>query len=1022
MGYLGKKPADIDVDIADASISATELAADSVDSSELVDGSIDTSHIADNQVTLAKMAGLARGKIIYGDASGDPAALTVGSNGQVLTSDGTDISWGSDAKLTTEEVQDIAGAMFSSNTETGITATYQDGDGTIDLVVGTLNQDTTGTAATVTGAAQTNITSLGTLTTLTVDNVIVNGTTIGHTSDTDLITLADGVVTVAGELDATTLDISGNADIDGTLEADAITVNGSTLASIIAGTTVANATLAATTTVTDSTANTNFPVVFHNESNALLDDTGALRYNPSTGELLVPKLTVAGTTTTADTVTMEASNAIVFEGATADAHETTLSIVDPTGDHTQYLINQGGYIPVLAAATTTAITATPAELNLLDTAAANSVVNSKAVIYGSSGELAGTLSTAAQTNITSLGTLTTLTVDDITINGSTISDSGDLDFDVGGDITLDADGGDWIFKDGGTELARIYNDDNDITFKSTVSDKDIQFEVNDGSSFIYALKLDASDAGTAIFNHDIILGDNGVIGLGASNDLQIWHDGSNSHINNNYGVFYLDQHTNDGNLILRNDDGSGGLAEYIVLDGGGEKVKLKKATEVESSLEVEKAGDGNSPILHVIDTADTEVAWFEGRRAGDTGAYIAIRHNPSSQANSNRAGIKFQADDDAGNVTNYAQAKMYISDNTNGSEDSSLAFNTMKDGTDTEVMRLVGDKVGILDNAPSYVLDMNASSSASAFRIASGGSGKDVNCTISNGGTNTTDDTLFDLTTAGGAGDPKLRWSISGNENFEMGIDNSDSDMLKISQGTALGSTDIVTFTGGKQVFFGATAAVDGERFLFNHNGTCKLTIRCEENSSARDAVLSLHSYNTGSQNRINFLDGSGAGSGQGQIYYNHDGNSMYFHTAGSEVMILNSSGDLAIDGSYSSSDQRLKKNIQNYTYDINKFKSYTPRIFDWINPEEHGNRSQQIGFIAQEQELIDDRFIVTFETDADRKDTQLVDKVTKLDGDVKGVAKHSDFKQKDAMYISVIQQLITRLETAEAKIAVLEG
>ena len=43
------------------------------------------------------MAGLARGKIIYGDASGNPAALTVGSNGQTLVSDGTDISWGDSA-------------------------------------------------------------------------------------------------------------------------------------------------------------------------------------------------------------------------------------------------------------------------------------------------------------------------------------------------------------------------------------------------------------------------------------------------------------------------------------------------------------------------------------------------------------------------------------------------------------------------------------------------------------------------------------------------------------------------------------------------------------------------------------------------------------------------------------------------------------------------------------------------------------------------------------------------------------
>ena len=39
--------------------------------------------------------------------------------------------------------------------------------------------------------------------TLTVDNVIVNGTTIGHTDDTDLITLADGIATVAGEISVT---------------------------------------------------------------------------------------------------------------------------------------------------------------------------------------------------------------------------------------------------------------------------------------------------------------------------------------------------------------------------------------------------------------------------------------------------------------------------------------------------------------------------------------------------------------------------------------------------------------------------------------------------------------------------------------------------------------------------------------------------------------------------------------------------------------------------------------------------
>ena len=91
------------------------------------------------------------------------------------------------------------------------------------VVAGTLEAtgNITGTLAT---AAQTNITSLGTLTTLTVDNVIINGTTIGHTDDTDLMTLASGGLTVAGTIEGTTItastavvpDASGGADLGST--------------------------------------------------------------------------------------------------------------------------------------------------------------------------------------------------------------------------------------------------------------------------------------------------------------------------------------------------------------------------------------------------------------------------------------------------------------------------------------------------------------------------------------------------------------------------------------------------------------------------------------------------------------------------------------------------------------------------------------------------------------------------------------------------------------------------------------
>jgi hypothetical protein len=53
-----------------------------------------TISLADNGVTLAKMAGIVRGKFIYGDASGDPAYLAAGANGKLLVADANgDPSW-----------------------------------------------------------------------------------------------------------------------------------------------------------------------------------------------------------------------------------------------------------------------------------------------------------------------------------------------------------------------------------------------------------------------------------------------------------------------------------------------------------------------------------------------------------------------------------------------------------------------------------------------------------------------------------------------------------------------------------------------------------------------------------------------------------------------------------------------------------------------------------------------------------------------------------------------------------------
>jgi len=661
-----------------------------------------------------------------------------------LTIDGTTLA---------ETISDTVGAMVSSNTETNITVTYEDSDNTLDFVIGTLNQDTTGlaatatalatartiggtsfdgtaniavatategtnvtvsannstdetvyptfvdgatgtqgietdtgltynpstgmltstgvtstftgnvtgnvtgntsgTAATVTTAAQSNITSLGTLTTLTVDNVVIDGAVIGHTSDTDLITLSSGVVTVAGEVDATSLDISGDADIDGTLEADAITVGGSTLASVIAGTTVANATLAATATVTDSTANTNFPVVFHNESDGLLDDTGALRYNPSTGELLVPKLTVAGTTTTADTVTMQAANAVIFEGATADAYETTLSIVDPTADHTQYLINQGGYIPVLAASTTTAITSTPAELNALDgitavvgelnaldigSTAVGTAVASKAVILDSNKDYTGLR------NLTITGELDAATLDisgNVDIDGAvdmatTLAVAGNVDFngdlDVDGTTNLDV-----VDIDGAVNMATTALVTGVLTTTATqvatggitsgstiISDTDSTDSL--GSTGVRWLKgwFDTLTAGTLTIGSGSVTDSSGAISFG---DIDL----------TNVGTIYADQYLGDADansgIVLPGSDvmtlHTAGSERMRILAGGNVFIGDDSFGGSGAKLAVQVPASGEGAVIRVGSTADAAETLWQFIDGADQGIG-AITGNPSS--------------------------------------------------------------------------------------------------------------------------------------------------------------------------------------------------------------------------------------------------------------------------------------------------------------------------------------------------------------------------------------------------------
>ena len=120
-----------------------------------------------------------------------------------------------------------------------------------------------------------------------------------------------------------------------------------------------------------------------------------------------------------------------------------------------------------------------------------------------------------------------------------INHAGNLTLDVAGNIDLDADGGQVSISDGGTEIGYLYNSSSDFIIQSAVSDKDIKFNGNDGGVTTTALTLDMSDAGTATFNHDVKLPDNGVAHFGANSDIQIYSDDSDGYIKQGKGALRI---------------------------------------------------------------------------------------------------------------------------------------------------------------------------------------------------------------------------------------------------------------------------------------------------------------------------------------------------------------------------------------------------------------------------------------------------------------------------------------------------
>ena len=197
------------------------------------DGQLDI--VADTEVQIAATTIDINGNV---DISG---TLTIGSAG--ISEAELEILDG--ATVTTTELN-----ILDGNTSIGTTA-VSDGHGIVMNHGGTMAQTTVQTLAAYLDdeiTAMPNLTSVGTLTTLTVDNIIINGTNIGHTSDTDAIAIASGGdvtfsqnVVITGDLTVSGDDITMGTNTAGNLlVADGTNFNSVAVGSLSEISTVAN--------------------------------------------------------------------------------------------------------------------------------------------------------------------------------------------------------------------------------------------------------------------------------------------------------------------------------------------------------------------------------------------------------------------------------------------------------------------------------------------------------------------------------------------------------------------------------------------------------------------------------------------------------------------------------------------------------------------------------------------------------------------------------------------------------------
>ena len=346
---------------------------------------------------------------------------------------------------------------------------------------------------------------------------------------------------------------------------------------------------------------------------------------------------------------------------------------------------------------------------------------------------------------------------------------------------------------------------------------------------------------------------------------------------------------------------------------------------------------------------------------------------------------------------------------TSITNDKDIIFRGVDNSSAIEAMRIdmsEGGNVGIGTSSPTsnYGTNLNVHSSATdgaALHLTDGTTG------------NTTTDGFHLISTGGSA----FVWNRESN-NMVFATNNTERMRIDSSGRVLIGTTSEYSGTPAELI-------VDSSIDIGNGSSSDNAVLAFAKNATT-GTIGSVQSKIAGfsTMPKINIVASNvGGGSQTGEIEF-------YTTLNASQTLKfkIDGNGDLkGVDTSIGSlSDERLKEDIKDFTYDLEKFKKLETKSFKWKNPTQHGGKSDTVyGTIAQQIELVDADFVSDdlLKATLDNNGTEETNPDYTLTKDTNGIAKVSKVTgKKDAMFISVIQQLISKIEILETKVTALES